>query len=136
MKWRAVSLSGMLLCMLFFTAPSWLNAQQEEIILEHKEVFSKLQRPAVKFNHEKHYSRFSECVECHHVYEYTGAQKKNVWNGDGQSCSECHALEKKDLKLPLMEAYHEKCTGCHRVAIKQGKQAGPETCGSCHVRSR
>lgn len=103
-------------------------AQPEEITLEHKEVFDKLQRPAVEFDHARHYEEYPECMECHHIYEYSDGEKENIWAGEEQKCSDCHKLMAEDKKLDLKTAFHENCTGCHRKV-----KTGPVTCGECHI---
>jgi hypothetical protein len=118
------------------TATRWTSAQEAEITLESTDVFAKKQRPAVMFNHEMHYDRYPDCVECHHIYEYNGSEKENVWSGEEQTCSECHKLEKADKKIPLMKAFHNNCTGCHRKLAKENEKAGPVTCGECHIREK
>ncbi|MFC1814284.1 cytochrome c3 family protein [Thermodesulfobacteriota bacterium] len=118
------------------TAINRTNAQEAELILESTDVFVKKQRPAVVFNHEKHMDVYSDCMECHHIYEYNNGDKENVWEGDEQSCSECHKLKIEDKKMPLMKAFHENCTGCHRKLVKENEKAGPVTCGECHIRKK
>lgn len=115
---------------LIFLAAGQTCAQEDEIMLEHKEVFEKSQRPSVKFSHATHSEEF-ECTECHHIYEYTGAERENVWAGEEQKCSDCHKLEKTGKKPDLRTAFHENCTGCHREMTK-----GPVTCGECHIREK
>ncbi|HOV87644.1 MAG TPA: cytochrome c3 family protein [Syntrophobacteraceae bacterium] len=110
-----------------------VGAQPETIVLEHKDVFKELQRPAVKFNHEVHAGAYPDCVECHHVYETKGGKKVNVWSGEGQPCSECHKIEDSGKIPALREAFHENCTGCHRKLAQGGKKTGPVMCGECHV---
>jgi len=119
-----------------FSAITWTHAQEEELVLESTDVFVKKQRPAVVFNHEKHMDVYPDCIECHHVYEYNNGDKENVWEGDEQSCSECHKLKKEDKKMPLMKAFHENCTGCHRKLAKENEKTGPITCGECHIRKK
>jgi len=130
MKKRTIILSAGIVFLAFLIA-GWVYAQQEEITLEHSEVFGKPQRPAVEFNHAKHYEEYPECMECHHIYEYTGGERENVWAGEEQKCSDCHKVVKEDKKLDLRTAFHENCTGCHREMRK-----GPVTCGECHIREK
>ena len=129
----------LLVMMSFFVSLTAINrtdAQEAELTLESTDVFVKKQRPAVVFNHERHMDVYSDCIECHHIYEYNNGEKENVWEGDEQSCSECHKLKKEDKKMPLMKAFHENCTGCHRKLSKENEQAGPVTCGECHIRNK
>jgi hypothetical protein len=118
------------------TAINWTSAQEEELVIESADVFGKKQRPAVVFKHELHFDAFPDCIECHHIYEKNNGEKENVWSGEEQSCSDCHKRVKEDNRLPLMEAFHNNCTKCHREMAKEKKKAGPVTCGECHVRKK
>lgn len=127
-----VAATFLVLCMV----STWVYAQQEEITLEDKEVFGKPQRPAVEFNHAKHYEEYPECMECHHIYEYSDGEKENTWAGEEQKCSDCHKQVKEEKKLDLRTAFHENCTGCHQKMRKEGEKTGPVTCGECHIREK
>ena len=131
MEKRAIVLSVVTAFLFFSMVSGWVYAQEDEITLEHKEVFEKPQRPPVVFNHATHSEEFPECTECHHIYEYTDGERENVWVGEEQRCSDCHKLEKEDKKLGLRTTFHENCTGCHREIKK-----GPVTCGECHIREK
>jgi hypothetical protein len=111
-----------------------LGAQEDVIAIQHKDAFKGLQRPPVKFTHEKHADRYPDCIQCHHTYEYKGGKRVNDWNGEGQACSECHKVKDDGKKISLMNSFHESCTGCHRSLDKEGKKSGPVTCGECHIR--
>jgi len=119
---------------MFVTFHDRVGAQEDTINIDHKDAFKGLQRPPVKFTHEKHADRYPNCTECHHTYEYQGGKRVNDWNGEGQPCSECHKVKEDGKKLPLMNSFHETCTGCHRSLDKEGKKSGPVTCGECHIR--
>lgn len=114
----------------------WISAQEDTILLGHKEIFKKMERPPVMFNHAMHAEKYPDCIECHHVYEYKEQKRENTWSGEGQPCSECHKLKREGKTLPLREAYHNLCTGCHRKLKKEGAKGGPVTCGECHVRAK
>ncbi len=129
-----IFLSVLLLASLFVVFHDRVGAQEDVINIDHKDAFKGLQRPAVKFMHEKHAELYPNCTECHHTYEYQGGKRVNDWSGEGQPCSECHKLNEDGKKPSLMNSYHETCTGCHRTLIKEAKKAGPVTCGECHVR--
>jgi len=126
--------STMLGAWALFPVAHRVGAQEDVIVLKHKDVYKKRQRPSVQFSHEKHAELYSDCVVCHHIYEYKNGVRKNVWDGDGQSCSECHKAGKVENKPALRDAFHENCTGCHRKLIKEESKSGPETCGECHIR--
>ncbi len=129
-----IFLSSLLLATLFVVFHDRVGAQEDIITIEHKDALKGLQRPPVKFTHEKHADRYPNCTECHHTYEYQSGKRANNWNGEGQPCSECHKAKEDGKKVSLMNAYHETCTGCHRTLGTEGKKAGPVTCGDCHVR--
>lgn len=112
---------------LIFLVVGQICGQEDEMMLEHKEVFEEPQRPPVDFSHATHCEEL-ECTDCHHIYEGIGAERENVWAGEEQKCSDCHKLMTEDKKLDLRKAFHENCTGCHREMKK-----GPVTCGECHI---
>lgn len=81
-----------------------------------------LHRPAVVFDHDGHAAEL----------------------GKQESCKRCHERDPKDrLRSTFidtaitsadarMEAYHERCIGCHQERRRAGEHAGPVTCGDCH----
>ena len=97
------------------------DAKQSIIIIEHTEIFGKLERPQVLFDHNLHAE----------TYEQDG-------------CKTCHPQEEDSFifdfpfkittknKEAVMDAYHEKCIGCHTRLIKENRKTGPLQCGSCH----
>ncbi len=111
----------------FFLLTSLVYSQTQLKEL-YDSAFKKHQRPAVSFQHDKHNQKASlyDCSICHHLYK-DGKLIKGAMSL-GQRCSDCHKLEKtSNNKVPLMDAYHRLCIGCH----KQRKK-GPVTCGECH----
>ncbi|MFC1829386.1 cytochrome c3 family protein [Thermodesulfobacteriota bacterium] len=136
MRRTAIILLVMMGFFVSLTAIHRTNAQEEEITLESTDVFVKKQRPVVTFNHETHYDAYPDCIECHHIYEYSNGEKENVWEGEEQTCSECHKEKREDKKMPLMKAFHQNCTGCHRDLAKANEKTGPVTCGECHIRKK
>lgn len=108
-------------------------AQDDEIVLEHDDVFGTLQRPPVTFPHDLHMGSLDEegCGACHHVYDEEEGTLVPVDDPD-EGCVECHGAEKEGDQPALREAFHTSCTGCHREMAKQGKDTGPRTCGECH----
>jgi hypothetical protein len=96
----------------------------KQLIIAHTEIFGRLERPHVFFDHARH----SE------AYEKEG-------------CETCHpAVTEEDLffehpfkavrkdEESVKNAYHEKCINCHQKRIDEKKKSGPVTCGECHVR--
>ena len=92
------------------------------------DTFDKLDRPPVRFDHDKHAQALEE---------------------EGEDCETCHDKDDGGSLLftyltvddqtdadTLMDAYHDKCIGCHTERAKQGKEAGFVTCGECHVVER
>lgn len=88
--------------------------------------FSRKTRGDVLFDHERHMEAagVTDCASCHHMYE--DGELLVSESSEGVSCSECHAGKDQDL-LPLIEAYHQQCRGCH---VEQ--KSGPVTCAGCH----
>jgi len=81
MKW-----AGYLVVVLFLlTSIPSAFCQDEVIMLDHDEL-GLHERPAVKFNHEKHQEAVGECTRCHHDYD----EYMNNVGSEGQACSECH----------------------------------------------
>ncbi len=86
----------------------------------------RLERPPVKFDHDKHTFALQPegCEQCHRedqngdlLFTYP-----KVRDGTGRKA--------------LMNSFHDDCIGCHQERRKQGKEAGPVTCGECHVLDR
>ena len=111
-----------------------VQAQDEVYRLGHTEIFGKLRRPAIDFNHEAHVAALDAvgCRACHHAPDPdTG---KLVYVADEETgCSECHGAAEQEGAPALREAYHGSCTLCHRRMSKSsGAFKGPTTCGECH----
>lgn len=109
-----------------------LEAQEELMILEHKDVYPSRERFPVYFFHERHADFYSDCTTCHHIYEGEGNQRVNVWAGEWQRCSDCHGVKAREGKPPLRQAFHTNCTGCHRRLLQADQVTGPVSCGECH----
>jgi hypothetical protein len=111
-----------------------LFAQEETYLLEHKDVFVQMERPAVLFSHTLHEDSLAAhgCGVCHHVFD---EQKKQLvyMEDEEQECKSCHEFKRDGKILALREAFHKSCTGCHRKMKKSDiEKSGPTTCGECH----
>jgi glycyl-tRNA synthetase (class II) len=118
------------ICVFFVFSMSIFVLAQEDMKEIKSPAFKIHQRPPAIFQHDKHNEKAElyDCSVCHHYYE-NGKLVEGAMSV-GQPCSDCHKLKKsKDNKIPLMEAYHKQCIGCHK---KRGK--GPLACGECHVK--
>ncbi len=91
------------------------------IVIARPDVFGELERPVVPFEHERHVEALK-----------------------GEGCAVCHDDDGGKLKIEfvrtgdgspedLMNAYHERCTGCHIKRATTGAKAGPQECGNCHL---
>lgn len=95
-----------------------------KIGIAHKEIFGKLERPQVVFNHSKHTEvlKAEGCNACHPAAE-EGPLKfdfpKNV---------------KKKGNTAIMKAYHDECIDCHKKKRSESKKSGPVTCANCHAK--
>lgn len=100
---------------------------QEDIVNLADSAFTDRQRPAAVFPHDQHNetAEIDECNVCHHLYE--GGNKVEDDSSEGQGCADCHNVEEGYPTRPLMKAYHDLCSGCHKE-----KGSGPVTCGECH----
>ena len=107
-----------------------LAKPEDKISIAHTEIFGRLERPQVIFDHKKHIEALKK-------------EGKKEW----ESCDTCHPLnkdktlivfdfpkkaEKKD-KESLMNAYHDECINCHKEKSREGKKAGPVVCADCHA---
>ena len=110
-----------------------VSAQEDTYLFEYKDVFGKLTRAPVPFDHETHADALEEegCGACHHVYnEDTGTLEYE--EGEETTCTDCHGAKKEGSTPGLRQAFHGSCTGCHRALLKEHKSTGPVTCGECH----
>ncbi|MGC9027667.1 MAG: cytochrome c3 family protein, partial [bacterium] len=103
----------------------------DKIAIANTKVFKTLEYPAVVFDHDKHTEILGKegrgCDTCHPFYDKSHnlisfTFPKNIKN-----------INKVSPKA-LMDAYHAACIGCHEKRFKEGKKAGPITCGNCHVK--
>ncbi len=79
-----------------------------------------LRRPAVEFDHTQHTKALADqdCTVCHPT------------DADGELVPLFQRMTEGGDRDQLMELYHDRCVGCH----KERDDAGPVTCGECHVR--
>jgi len=113
------------LALVAFTAYS-----QDDIEVVDDSGFASTMRPLPTFKHDEHNEKagIEECSECHHVYDEQG----NLVEGESSEdmlCSECHGSEGGEYPMGLVRAYHLNCKGCH-----ESREAGPVTCGECHIK--
>jgi hypothetical protein len=88
------------------------------------------ERPAAFFPHDDH-MEVLDCMSCHHRFEdgKNVATEDELDGSDEMRCRHCHD---ENASVNSREAFHRQCIGCHRAFDKEGKTAGPETCGECH----
>jgi len=114
-----------------YTAGNMLQAKEvtiakpdNKIAIAHTEIFAKLERPQVIFDHKKHEDALKQegCRTCHPVNEEAKAVvfvfPKNVNKKDRDS---------------VMNSYHNQCIECHKKMSREGKKAGPVVCANCHL---
>ena len=91
---------------------------ERPILITIPEIFGEIERPPVKFYHDKHAIALED---------------------DG--CNVCHPKDEKEKLLftfpkerdeksedALMNSYHDSCIGCHNEKLDVGEKAGPVTC--------
>ncbi len=124
-------------CMLFFAgSENTLNREAGIITINNSAYYVNKQRPSVAFPHERHIIAGMDCLLCHHKYK----NGKNIISSNmlkpenkSISCSFCHG-SLGFARLPLQEAYHGLCLGCHGQNVSTKK--GPILCGHCHIKKR
>ncbi len=101
---------------------------QEGIMDLKSKGFSKHFQPQVRFDHYLH-ETVLRCRVCHH--DFNVFSDRNF--GKGSKCSTCHKEKlNKDIPVPLLMAFHQKCRGCHENYLIWGRRSGPIMCGVCH----
>ena len=108
---------------------AWSQEEVQEGIMDLKSKgFKKHFQPPVKFDHYLH-ETILRCRVCHH--DFNVFSDKNF--GKGSKCSTCHKEKlNKDIPVPLLMAFHQKCRGCHENYLIWGRRSGPIMCGVCH----
>lgn len=101
-----------------------VDGPENRLVISHTEIFGKLQRPQVVFDHGRHADAFKKegCNTCHPL----APGEDYLFNFPFDAVNKT-ARETEDL-------YHEKCIGCHEKKIKEKKKALPVRCGDCHVK--
>ena len=100
-------------------AKQLMTAQDNKISIAHTEIFGKLQRPQVIFDHKKHAEAYKTkgCTECHPVND----KNELIFNFPKK-------VKGKSAKA-VMKAFHDECIDCHKKEKK-----GPVTCNNCHMK--
>lgn len=121
-------------CLIAASLIQYAGAQESSYRIAYTDVFGKLRRPSIEFDHATHEEALEKqgCGACHHAPDEDSG--KLVYIQDEEvSCSECHSTTDQDGAPALREAFHSSCTGCHRQMKKeQNAFKGPTTCGECH----
>ena len=110
-------------------------AQEDIYRLAYEDIFGKLRRPAVDFDHEGHSAALEDegCGACHHAPDKDTGRLVYV-EDEEVSCSECHGADPDGEAPALRQAFHGSCNQCHRKRVKTVNNfKGPTTCGECHV---
>jgi len=130
MRKRVGATLAFLLVLFFFglcLANSKETGEQSEvsdvIIMDAMLPYGELERPQVRFPHEKHAKNGGKtaCLQCHKArpdggFSFAFKQRKGM-----------SGTEVRDL-------YHAECIRCHAEAAATTKLTGPQVCGGCHVR--
>ncbi|MDY7032317.1 MAG: cytochrome c3 family protein, partial [Thermodesulfobacteriota bacterium] len=122
------------ICMCFFflfgRTESILSEQSEmsdspgrPIFLSGTDLFAELERPPVKFYHDRHTTALKNegCGACHPQMT------------DGTFLFIYPKVKYDKTEKNIMKSSHESCIGCHNDMLKQGKKSGFVTCGECHA---
>lgn len=93
-----------------------------KLVIAHTEIFKKLERPKVIFDHGLHSDKFKTegCKTCHSL------------TPEGTFIFDLPFATASRDKESVRDSYHEKCINCHNKFINERKKAGPIRCGDCH----
>lgn len=129
MKHRHLILTFILVVVLAASSAWSQKEEAQEGIMDLKSKgFSKHFQPPVRFDHYLH-ETILRCRVCHH--DFNVFSDRNF--GKGSKCSTCHKEKlNKDIPVPLLMAFHQKCRGCHENYLIWGRRSGPIMCGVCH----
>lgn len=97
-------------------------AIENKIGIAHTEIFGKLERPQVIFDHKIHEEAYKKdgCTTCHPVND----KNKLIFDFPKK-------IKGKGEKA-VMNAFHDECIGCHKQSAGEKKKTGPVTCNDCH----
>lgn len=129
MKHRHLILAFILVVVLAASSAWSQKEEAQEGIMDLKSKgFSKHFQPPVRFDHYLH-ETILRCRICHH--DFNVFSDRNF--GKGSKCSTCHKEKlNKNIPVPLLMAFHQKCRGCHENYLIWGRRSGPIMCGVCH----
>lgn len=129
MKHRHLILAFILVVVLAASSAWSQKEEAQEGIMDLKSKgFSKHFQPTVRFDHYLH-ETILRCRICHH--DFNVFSDRNF--GKGSKCSTCHKEKlNKNIPVPLLMAFHQKCRGCHENYLIWGRRSGPIMCGVCH----
>lgn len=129
MKHRHLILAFIIVVVLAASSAWSQKEETQEGIMDLKSKgFSKHFQPKVRFDHYLH-ETILRCRVCHH--DFNVFSDRNF--GKGSKCSTCHKEKlNKDIPVPLLMAFHQKCRGCHENYLIWGRRSGPIMCGVCH----
>lgn len=92
------------------------------LLISHGEIFGKLERPPVLFDHGLHSLKFRTegCKTCHPV------------SVEGNFVFDLPFKTVGNDKQSVRDAFHGRCLSCHTKIMEEGKKSGPIRCGDCH----
>lgn len=99
---------------------------ERSILISAPKVFQKMERPPVRFNHDKHTTALAPegCDRCH-PKDSKGAFLFTFPKAKDEKSSQA-----------LMNSFHDECIGCHQKRTAGSQKAGPAACGECHRADR
>ena len=99
-----------------------ITKPENKISIAHTEIFGKLERPQVIFDHKKHEEALKKegCNTCHPMND----KKKLLFDFPKK-------VKGKGEKA-VMNAFHDECIECHKLKSRENKKTGPVVCAECH----
>ena len=97
---------------------------KDRLIIGHTEIFGKLERPQVVFDHGRHADAFKKegCKTCHPP----ASREKYLFAFPFKT--------EKKTPAQIEDLYHQTCINCHRKMIRERHKSLPIRCGDCHVK--